>query len=192
VAHGDGNGRGAEALDAAASGFTLPVLPSIAQLPPSTRAQPVPSSAESRVGQAMHRMLEGLPLGATALDPAQQRAAAREFALDASQARQAAAMAAAILAGEGAWAWDAALVDWVGNEVALTRQGQTLRLDRLVRRRDTGAWWVLDYKSAAAPLRQSALVQQLQDYRAALQAVLPGAPVHAAFLTGQGAVVVLD
>ncbi len=181
----------AEALDAATADFTLPVLPTIHQSAVPARAQPAISSAESRVGQAMHRMLEAVPLGATALDPAQQRAAAREFALDASQTSQATSMAAAILAGEGAWAWDPALVDWAGNEVALTRHGQTLRLDRLVRRRDTGAWWVLDYKSAAAPERQSALLQQLQDYRAALQTLYPGTSVQAAFLTGQGALVPL-
>ncbi|MBK5206709.1 MAG: hypothetical protein JJD98_15280, partial [Polaromonas sp.] len=65
-------------------------------------------------------------------------------------------------------------------------------LDRLVQRKDAGfegQWWVLDYKSSVAPQRQPALVAQLQAYRAAVQLIYPGAPVKAAFLTGQGTVV---
>jgi len=64
-----------------------------------------------------------------------------------------------------------------------------------VQRKDTGHeghWWVLDYKSATAPQRQPALVAQLQAYRAAVQRIYPGAPVKAAFLTGQGTVVLVD
>ena len=98
-------------------------------------------------------------------------------------------MAQRILQGEGAWAWDAAQIDWAGNEVELIHDGQVLRIDRLVRRRDTGAWWVLDYKSAAQPQQQPALRAQLHTYRAAVQRAYPGAPVRAAFLTAQGAIV---
>jgi hypothetical protein len=57
-------------------------------------------------------------------------------------------MAQRIRTGSGAWVWDPAVVDWQGAEVELSDQGQLLRLDRLVRRRDTGDWWVLDFKSA--------------------------------------------
>lgn len=49
-----------------------------------------------------------------------------------SLARQAAAMAARILQGEGAWAWDNSVLAWQGNEIELLYQGQCLRLDRLV------------------------------------------------------------
>ena len=95
-------------------------------------------------------------------------------------------MAQRILEGAGAWAWQADRVDWVGNEVALVASGALVRLDRLVRRADTGEWWVLDYKSAAQPQRQQALRAQLHTYRQAVQALEPGSVVRAAFLTGQG------
>ncbi len=134
----------------------------------------------------MHRLLEW-----DSADTARQHAAAREFGLDAAQSQKAAAMAAAIRAGEGAWAWDTEVVDWAGNEVALNYQGKTLRLDRLVRRKDTGAWWVLDHKSKGQPQRDPALVQQLERYRAAVQGLYPMAPVEAAFLTGTGGLVVV-
>jgi ATP-dependent helicase/nuclease subunit A len=104
-------------------------------------------------------------------------------------------MAQRILQGEGAWAWDAAVVAWQGNEVELVYQGQTLRLDRLVQRRDAGHaghWWVLDYKSRGSPQEQPALLAQMQTYRAAVQAVYGGQTVKAAFLTAQGRLVALS
>jgi ATP-dependent helicase/nuclease subunit A len=133
----------------------------------------------------MHRLLEWAPLGAQACPEAQVQQAAREFGLDATQARQAAAMAQRILRGAGAWAWDAARIDWHGNEVALTVQGNVRRIDRLVRL-TTGEWWVLDYKSAAQPLVQDELLAQLRSYRAAVQSIYPGQTVKAAFLSAQG------
>jgi ATP-dependent helicase/nuclease subunit A len=71
-------------------------------------------------------------------------------------------------------------------------QGELLRLDRLVQRKDAGHaghWWVLDYKSAQAPQDQPALVAQLRQYRAAVQAIYPDAVVRTAFLSGTGALV---
>ena len=143
-----------------------------------------------RLGSAMHRMLEWEDHSASAV-----RAAAQEFGLDAEQGSQAAAMAAAILHGEAAWAWDPQILSWAGNEVTLVFGGQTLRLDRLVQRRDpghAGHWWVLDYKSAAAPLQQPELVAQLRQYQKAVQSAYPGEVVQAAFLTARGAMVVLE
>ena len=179
----------ADPLDAAAADadFTLLVVPDINLQVALKRPEPDASeSLESRVGQAMHRLLEWGALGAE-----QQQAAAREFSLDVEQSQKAASMAAAIRAGEGAWAWDAEVVDWAENEVALNYQGKTLRLDRLVRRKDTGAWWVLDHKSKAQPQRDPVLVQQLETYRAALRVLYPGAEVEAAFLTGAGGLLVV-
>ena len=100
-------------------------------------------------------------------------------------------MAQRIRGGEGAWVWDEAVVDWQANEVPLSHGGRSLRLDRLVRRRD-GAWWVLDFKSATDPLARPELVAQLADYRDAVQAIHPGSEVRAAFLTGDGRFVMLD
>jgi ATP-dependent helicase/nuclease subunit A len=98
-------------------------------------------------------------------------------------------MAQRILQGQGAWAWDERQVDWQGNEVELLAGGELLRLDRLVRRRGSGEWWVLDYKSAAHPEEQPALVAQMRRYRDAVAAAHPGSTVRAAFLTAQGGLV---
>ena len=100
-------------------------------------------------------------------------------------------MAQRILQGEGAWAWDPAQVDWQGNEVELHFAGELLRLDRLVRRRGSGEWWVLDFKSAAQPERQPELLAQMARYREAVAAAYPGAAVRTAFLTAQGTLVSL-
>ena len=172
----------------------------LAELPPITKtADPqgrpmraAPASDESRFGQALHRLLERWAGGARTFAPAQIRRAAREFALSDDKAAEAAAMAQRILSGEGAWAWDPAAVDWQGNEVPLHHQGELLRLDRLVRRAGTGEWWVLDYKAAGRPERQGELLEQLRRYRAAVQSACPEAPVQAAFLTGQGRLVVVS
>jgi ATP-dependent helicase/nuclease subunit A len=148
-------------------------------------------SLKAREGKAMHRLLEW----GGALLPEQVAAAAREFRLSPAQAARSAALAGRILAGEGAWAWRPDVLAWQANEVDLVYAGQALRLDRLVQRKDAGHeghWWVLDYKSAVAPQLQPALVAQLQAYRAAVQRIYPGEPVKAAFLTGQGTVVVID
>ena len=141
----------------------------------------------ARIGQAMHRLLEW---GDASVNNA--AAAAREFELTSEQGSQAAHIAQRILVGEGAWAWDPAVVDWQGNEVELMYQGEPLRLDRLVQRRDAGyegQWWVLDYKSAHAPQDQPELMAQLREYRDAVQAIYPNDTVRAAFFTGQGTVV---
>ena len=169
--------------------FTLMVLP---PGPPPDPRTPIEMPVETppvdpaldllaRVGQAMHRLLEwgGVDTQAVA-------AVRREFALDADGADRAAAMARNILAGPGAWAWDAAQLSWQGNEVELVSDGAVLRLDRLVQRRDNGQWWVLDHKSNLAPLRDPALVAQLAQYRAAVRAIDPTQVVHAAYLNGQG------
>jgi ATP-dependent helicase/nuclease subunit A len=135
----------------------------------------------------MHRLLEHAQPGA-AFSAAQVQRVAREFALDPADAQQAARMAQQVAQGEGAWAWDPRAIDWQANEVPLHHGGELLRIDRLVRRTG-GDWWILDFKSAAQPERQAALVGQMQRYRAALQAIHPQAAVHAAFLTAQGRLV---
>jgi ATP-dependent helicase/nuclease subunit A len=186
-----------------ADGFDLKVLPlgpptvvaadaqpGILELVVGPEASSMSDSVLARLGLAMHRLLEWGDCATSAA-----RAAAQEFGLDAEQGAQAAAMAEAILHGEGAWAWDPQMLSWAGNEVTLVYCGQTLRLDRLVQRRDpghAGHWWVLDYKSSAAPLQQPALVAQLRQYQKAVQSAYPADVVHAAFLTARGAMVVLE
>jgi ATP-dependent helicase/nuclease subunit A len=46
-------------------------------------------------------------------------------------------------------------------EVAVTDRGELLRIDRLVQVKVSGDWWVLDYKSAARPEADPALMAQL-------------------------------
>jgi ATP-dependent helicase/nuclease subunit A len=150
-------------------------------------AQSVPDSAASRIGQAMHRLLElyrpGYDMGQAA------RSVGAQFQLDAAQSAQALQLAQRITQGEAAWVWDAAVVDWEANELELVHGGALLRLDRVVRHRATQTWWVLDYKSSAAPQRQLALREQLGQYAQALRAATPGATVRAAFISGEGRVV---
>jgi ATP-dependent helicase/nuclease subunit A len=165
--------------------FQLPDLPA-APLLQKSATNPIPTdedSASAKVGKAMHRLLER----GDASD-AQTRRVAREFRLDLAQAKEAAAAARRILAGEGAWAWDQAVIAWQGNEVELTHAGQTLRLDRLVQHK-CGEWWVLDYKSTSDPLCQPQLQEQMRNYRTAVEKIYPGVSVRIAFLTGRGALV---
>ena len=174
---------------AVTSVIDFPELPP-APLLPVTNAKPTSDSAASRTGQAMHRLLEW-----GALSEPHVRAITREFRLDVAQAHVALAGAKAVLAGAGAWAWDPAVVSWQGNEVELAYAGQSLRLDRLVQRKDAGHeghWWVLDYKSNAAPQDLPELNAQMQTYCAAVQAVYPGQTVKAAFLTAQGKLLEVD
>ena len=155
---------------------------------------PEDDTEESLVGKAMHRLLEWS--GPGGFTPAQARQAAREFELSPPQARRAEAMAAAIRSGPGAWIWQADAIDWHGNEVTLHHEGQVLRLDRLVRQRDTGHWWVLDFKSAARPQDDDIKLSQLRRYREAYRQALGmdggGAVIRIAFLTGQGALVEIE
>ena len=182
----------AQPLQEASAGgtFTLRVVPgeAAATLLEWLRPGAPEGSAVSRLGEAMHRLLETAPADGR-LRPAQLREVERNFGLDGAALKQAEAMAQRILQGEGAWAWDATQVDWQDNEVELLAGGELLRLDRLVRRRDTGEWWVLDYKSAAQPERQPQLMEQMRRYREAVAAANEGAVVRTAFLTAQGKLV---
>ncbi|CAN5489860.1 double-strand break repair helicase AddA [soil metagenome] len=165
-------------------------LPTIAQ--PQTFGGLAESAEQSAIGEAMHRLLQWASLGAASFSDAHLRAAAREFGLTQEQARMAVGLAQRILGGNGAWAWDPLHISWYGNEVALSHGGKSLRLDRLVRRTDPPEWWVLDYKSASQPQLQAELVEQMRGYRDAVRAIHPGDMVKAAFLTGQGELVVIE
>ena len=144
-------------------------------------------SADSRIGQAMHRLLE---LYAPGYDmQLAARSVGAQFQLDAAQSIQALALAQRITQGEAAWVWDDAIVDWQANELELVHAGALLRLDRVVRHRASQTWWALDYKSSSAPDRQMALRQQLDAYATALRAATPGAVVRAAFISGEGRVI---
>ncbi|MEO7105469.1 MAG: UvrD-helicase domain-containing protein, partial [Rhodoferax sp.] len=158
-------------------------------------------SLESRIGQAMHRLLERYRPVLETLDTppawpdALRDSVALEFELEPVQLASAQAMARRILQGEGAWAWDASQLAWQGNEVGLAYQGHLLRLDRLVQRKSEGPnggqWWVLDYKSSAQPQLQPELCAQLLEYKAAVAKAQAGQTVRAAFLTAYGTLIEL-
>jgi ATP-dependent helicase/nuclease subunit A len=172
----------------------LAVVPTV-QRPETAQVPEIASELDeghSRFGQALHRLLECWPQGQVSCPPPLRQRVAREFRLTAAALEDAAAVALRILRGEGAWAWDPEVVDWADNEVELHYQGRLLRLDRLVRRREGAQWWVLDYKSASRPEQDESLLAQMRLYRQAVSVVHPGASVHAAFLTGQGRLVVVD
>jgi ATP-dependent helicase/nuclease subunit A len=184
------------ATETVAQTYTLPSLPALAvafaPAAPALTAEPV-DDIFNRIGLALHRLLEWRPTPVRDFQwtPEHVQAVAREFSLDAAQARDALAMADRIVKGDAAWAWDEAALDHWGNEVALLHQGESLRLDRLVRRRDSAEWWVLDYKSAARPELDPAKVAQMHGYRTAMALARPGERVRLAFINAQGRLIEL-
>ena len=169
-------------------------LPQLPALTLATQPASVPMAAptlSSRIGQAMHRLLEWAPMGARELPASAVQRVAQAFELDAAQAQQAATMAQQILCGQAAWAWDAKEVVWQGNEVTVVIDAQVRRIDRLVQR-SSGEWWVLDYKSTSEPQSQAELVAQLRSYQQAVQLIYPQETVRAAFLSAQGALQTLE
>ena len=146
----------------------------------------------SRLGEAMHWLLEHAADTPTGWHAERVAQAVRRFAVTNAQAARAEQLARAIHTGEAAWAWRADEVLEAFDEVELTHQGQRLRIDRLVRRRagphGGEAWWVLDYKSATRPEDDPLLQAQLAQYRAAVARLYPGAEVQAAFLSADGRV----
>jgi ATP-dependent helicase/nuclease subunit A len=180
--------------DGQAEVVALPV-PSCA-VEPAVAALPAADDEAAALGQAVHRVLEWAALradGATPAFDALSRAAARAFGVgDASMVRRVA---------ERIWAspecrrfFEPAGIEWSGNEVNIaSADGLPRRIDRLVLLREPQrAWWVLDYKLAADPARDPALQAQLADYRRAVAALVPGQAVRAAFITGQGRLVIAE
>jgi ATP-dependent helicase/nuclease subunit A len=149
------------------------------------------------LGRAVHRLLEWIGQPGQPLPRARWSAAARSAAA-AFGLTAAAAPAGLDLATRHADSPDCArfftgpALRWAGNEVPLTLQGQTLRIDRLVQTQAAGDarphWWVLDYKLDHAPEQSPVYRQQMQTYRDAARQALaePAAVVHAGFITGAG------
>jgi ATP-dependent helicase/nuclease subunit A len=137
------------------------------------------ADASARIGQAMHRLLQwcewldettgSLPSiwSVAALQRVQD-----QFELSAEELQLALQSAQRIVRGEAAWAWQRQHIDWQANEINLSFAGQSLRIDRLVRHRETGEWWVLDFKSSHTPQSSEILVAQMRQYRDAVQLAL--------------------
>jgi ATP-dependent helicase/nuclease subunit A len=179
---------------------TLPRVPPEAIAPPARRPAALDDAA-SRLGQAVHRVLEWAARpGATVSAPVLADAAARAFGAPAAEVAR---LARRILASPAcARFFDAGTLRWAGNEVAIAEGGDALRIDRLVAFDAPGApssetsgqreWWVLDYKLSHAPEALAEYREQLLRYRRAVQVLQPGERVRCAFLTGEGAVVEIE
>lgn len=158
--------------------------------PTPVPAPPPAESAQARLGRAIHRALEWASQQRNLVAdewPRLARAAASSFGLPNAAERQVLDALRAVLSGPRTGSlFDFRHLQWAGNEVPLTWQGQVLRADRVVQLAESGRWWVLDYKLAARPDEVDAYREQLRGYRAALQALQPGEPVHAAFVTADG------
>ena len=150
--------------------------------------------ADLRLHAALRRLLGWAAMGADAVPPAQVAAITRDGRLTPTQARHAAALAQAVLTGPSGWAWDAAQVDWQQNDLDLVSpDGAVLRLDRLVRRADTGQWWVFDYALSLQAEQDGESPEARADrLRAAVQLTLPGAVVRVACLASRGDVVEIE
>jgi len=182
-------------LDAAAAPIVVKDLPAWRHVPeqlpliPSTQ-----DDAGSRLGQAVHRVLEWAGAGrrgACADLQAHSRAAAAEFAVDEAEVAR---LAGRIWHSPAcARFFDGAGLRWAGNEVQVSEAGEALRIDRLVELEEDGsrAWWVLDYKLQHAPQVLAAYREQLLRYRRAVQALQPGDRVRCGFITGAGEVIEL-
>jgi ATP-dependent helicase/nuclease subunit A len=181
------------AVDPAPHEVALATLPPWQPPRAEPAAAPAADSAASRLGQALHRVLEWSSAGAAKfeLDVA-ARQAAREFALAPGAARELTQRAGAILASpECAPFFAADGLRWAGNEVTIATGGAVGRIDRLVQL-DDGGWWVLDYKLERDPAREPRNLQQLRGYRAAVAALQPGAAVRAAFIDGTGELIEIE
>ncbi|MGM9428527.1 UvrD-helicase domain-containing protein [Hydrogenophaga sp. MI9] len=178
-------------------GFGLPALPALR--PELVRRETTtPPAAEAdertRIGRALHRLLQWRSTTADGpdWDRGHVRAVAREFDLSPAAADDALAMARRVVGGEAAWAWDAAALSSWGNEVEIWHGGELLRMDRLVQRRDSGQWWVLDYKSAERPELQEELRGQMRRYQQALLSSGVEGDVRLAFINAAGRLIELE
>jgi len=161
----------------------------------SPRAKPADDAA-SRLGQAVHRVLEWAAATAVTRSaedlPTLADAAAREFKVDEREVQRIAqriwqsADCARFFRGPD--------LQWAGNEVPVSEGADLLRIDRLVRLGSGAerAWWVLDYKLRQAPGELQACRDQLLRYRRAVQVLQPGDEVRCAFITGAGEVIELS
>jgi ATP-dependent helicase/nuclease subunit A len=174
--------------------FAMPVLPVLPPRPPSESAPAAsPDTPASRLGQAVHRVLEWAAVGGqTAALERLAEAASAEFGAPASEVLGVARTILAspqcrrFFAGDG--------LRWAGNEVPITWEGEALRIDRMVEIEEAGTltWWVLDYKLNAQPHELLANRAQLLRYREAVRRAEPGAAVRCAFISGRGDLIEID
>jgi ATP-dependent helicase/nuclease subunit A len=183
--------RAGAALPQAQRQALVPRLPRIERVPQAA-APAEADAAAAAAGSALHRVLEW-----ALRDPAADRAAladhaCRAFGLPAAAAATVRDQAEAILGSASCRRFFfGEAIRWAGNEVPLAHAAQPLRADRIVLIEEQGArqWWVLDYKLHLAPASVQAYREQLEAYAQALRAVAEAVPVHAAWITAGGTLV---
>jgi ATP-dependent helicase/nuclease subunit A len=188
-----------EPADALASGTAAPLPARLKVLTLAARPAPAPAARSpetdaTRLGQAVHRVLEWAAVrAAPAPDwPSLARAAGVEFGAPPDAVAR---FAATIFESPACARFFAGpQLRWAGNEVPVGDAGEVLRIDRLVRLDEVGGpvWWVLDYKLQHDPQALDAYRAQLRRYRDAVRRAQPGETVRCAFVTGTGAVVEID
>lgn len=182
----------------APTGFELSILPRGHVPPPTRRVEAGPrvtaDSLSSRLGQAVHRVLEwAASRGARADVVTLARAAASEFGVGADEVAR---IASAILTSPAcARFFDTPNLLWAGNEVAVAEGGDVLRIDRLVAVEappDRREWWVLDYKLAWQPQSSELYREQMKRYREAVRLLQPDDVVRCALIGGSGEFIEID
>jgi ATP-dependent helicase/nuclease subunit A len=145
----------------------------------------------SRLGQAVHRVLEwaSAPAASSADIEHLAAAAAGEFTVAAAEVARVAGIIWRSPACQQFFTGRGLL--WAGNEVPVADAGELLRIDRLVQVAGAGqpVWWVLDYKLALQPQAQAEYREQMLRYRNAVMALQPGEPVRCALINGLGQVI---
>jgi ATP-dependent helicase/nuclease subunit A len=158
------------------------------------RAAEADNPASSRLGQAVHRVLEwaAAPGQTEPVIDLLASAAAREFGVAAADVAQRAGRI--WRSPDCARFFRGSALRWAGNEVPVSEAGELLRIDRLVELDEANGpvWWVLDYKLQHAPQQIDSYRAQLQRYRRAVQTLQPGAAVRCAFISGEGAVLEIE
>jgi ATP-dependent helicase/nuclease subunit A len=151
----------------------------------------VEASQAAKLGRAVHRVLQWVTATQRAGDyHALAVAAVTEFDLPPSASDVVASYARTIRSSPALQRFfDPAQFAWSADEFDVVSQGETLRIDRLVQvgPAQRPSWWVLDYKLAFHASADETLRRQLTRYRDAVRTLAGDAPVHAAFVTGDGA-----
>ena len=178
--HADGNGA-----------IVMQALPVWTPEPAMPRPPREADSDVSRLGQAVHRVLEWASASAAPSADIDHLAAAAagEFTVAAAEVARVAGTIWRSPACQPFFASQGLL--WAGNEVPVADAGELLRIDRLVQlaEADQPVWWVLDYKLALQPQAQAEYREQMLRYRKAVMALQPGEPVRCALINGLGQVI---
>ena len=173
--------------------FTLKVLPRLTRvdIPRLVQQEPPPKGSDAaelelsaRRGEAMHQLVQWWRPNRPWTEH-QRRAIRSRWALEEADFNVAESMASAIVQGQAAWSWDSDQIEFALNETEMRWQGELLRLDRVVKRRD-GMWWVLDFKSSSHPAAQPEYCEQILNYAQAWSDAHGGVRVTGALVGGDG------